>query len=231
MTQASMPVRIGMFNLWFESWKDKDISFYFFNSHNKLGPHLQYFGGLHPPLVWWIVWRPFGLLLMKFPSNLVPSFRIRLLIFPFHSQFIQSRVTHLKIAWKDSFSNSMFISISVPSCPTLGYIFISCFHNSTVCSFHKVWSNFNWFRINQAFVNLAITFLGWYRYLMIKSTSSTSIFLYLFMNFINPILASNLAKCFPMHVFGPALNPPIAKAGTSSHSLSHLSGLNSVGFL
>ena len=44
-----------------------------------------------------------------------------------------------------------------------------------------------------------------------------SIFLYLFMNLIKAILVSNNAKCLPMHVLAPPLNPPTRKGGKSLH--------------
>jgi hypothetical protein len=54
---------------------------------------------------------------------------------------------------------------------------------------------------------------------------------YLFMNLMRAILLYSIARCFPMQVLAPALNPPYANWGRLSHSLSHLSGLNSFGFL
>lgn len=44
-----------------------------------------------------------------------------------------------------------------------------------------------------------------------------SIFLYLFMNLIKAILVYNRAKCLPMHVLAPPLNPPTRKGGKSLH--------------
>lgn len=51
------------------------------------------------------------------------------------------------------------------------------------------------------------------------------------MNFTKAILLYIIAKCFPMHVLAPALNPPVTNAGMLSHYDYHLSGRNSYGFL
>lgn len=85
-----------------------------------------------------------------------------------------------------------------------------CLIVSLVSNFSGVYKNWN-----------TILKLGFYSY----------IFSYLFMNFINAILLSNIAKCFPIHVLAPPLKPPKTKGCKLSHSLSHLYGLNLVGSL
>ena len=45
---------------------------------------------------------------------------------------------------------------------------------------------------------------------ILKFFDGKIISLYRFKNFIKPILASNRAKCLPMHVLPPALKPPNA---------------------
>lgn len=57
----------------------------------------------------------------------------------------------------------------------------------------------------------------------------SSIFLQRFMNLITAILLSIIARCLPMHILAPKLNPPSTKGGRSLHYSSHLSGRNSQG--
>ena len=88
--------------------------------------------------------------------------------------------------------------------------------------------------INQeAIIILVTNSSGVYRNLnvILKFGFGRMILEHLFMNFMRAILLSSIAKCLPMHVLAPALKPPYKNWGRLSHSLYHLSGLNSFGFL
>lgn len=66
----------------------------------------------------------------------------------------------------------------------------------------------------------------------LKSSFPNFIFLYRFMIFIKAILLYNKARCFPIQLRAPALNPTETKGSKLSHSpFIHLSGLNLRGYL
>ena len=48
-------------------------------------------------------------------------------------------------------------------------------------------------------------------------SEGTSMPSYLLMNFTRAIFDSSIARCFPMQLLGPALNPPDAKGWMPSH--------------